>query len=245
MAPPGKHLVLIAHYAPITRFGLATLVKSSRHFGVAGTTGHAPTARQLFCEKQPRLVISSLQLCEGNGISLVKDFRKMDRSVPTLVVSERTDPLSVQRAFKAGARGYVATLDDTSEVLNALELILCGGLYASTSVARGLLEMLVAGAIETKRDAHGQLSDRELEVFRLIGRGVGTSRIAQELHLSVKTIETHRERIKNKLGIERAPELTRCATEWLLEEGRKRMKLNGAAWTKRILGRSTAAIRIS
>ncbi len=218
-----KRPVLITHHAPITRFGLTALIEASVKFAVAGATGHAPTARRLFCEKQPRLVILSLTLQEGDGISLLKDIRKIDRRVPALVVSARTDALSVQRAFKAGARGYVGTVEETDEVLHALELIGSGGLYASPNVAQGLLEMLAAGMVETKRDGYGQLSDRELEVFRLIGRGIGTTRIAQELHLSVKTIETHRERIKHKLKIETSPELTRRATEWLMEQTRKRI----------------------
>jgi DNA-binding NarL/FixJ family response regulator len=233
MVPLGKTRVLIAHHAPVARFGLAALIEASANFATAGATGHAPTARRLFCEKQPRLVILSLTLQEGDGISLLKDFRKIDRSVPALVVSARTDALSVQRAFKAGARGYIGTLDETDEILHALELTASGGLYASPNVAHALLEMLSAGKVETKRDGYGQLSDRELEVFRLIGRGIGTTAIAQELHLSVKTVETHRARIKHKLGIEGAPELTRRATEWLMEQARKRIRLNDKSTTGR------------
>ena len=227
MVPLKKQPVLIAHYAPVTRLGLATLIRSSRQFTLAGATGHAPTARQAFCERKPELAVLSLKLHEGDGISLLKDFKKMDHRVPTLVLSQRTDALSVQRAFKAGARGYVGTVDETTEVLQALELISRGGLYASTNVAHGLLEMLATGTVETRRNGYGQLSDRELQVFRLIGRGIGTTRIAQELHLSVKTIETHRLRIKHKLGIDHSSELTRRATEWLMEQARRRAGLDG------------------
>lgn len=226
MVPPRQQLVLIAHYAPVTLFGLAALIRSARKFALAGATGHAPTARQMFCERPPQLAIVSLTLQGGDGFSLLKDFKKIDCAVPALVVSQRTDALSVQRAFKAGARGYVGTLDDTDEVLHALELISAGRLYASPNIAHGLLEMLSAGTVEATRASYGHLSDRELEVFRLIGRGIGTSRIAQELHLSVKTIETHRERIKHKLNIRHSSELARCATEWLLEQTRKRIGLS-------------------
>ena len=226
MPPPGNKLVLIAHYAPVTRVGLVALLEASRRFTIVGATGHAPTARQLFCEKQPQLVVLSLTLQDGDGISLLKDFKKIDCSVPALVVSQRSDALSVQRAFRAGARGYIGALDDTDEISHALDLISAGGLYASPSVAGALLQMLAAGSVEAKRDGYGRLSDRELEVFRLIGRGSGTLRIAEELHLSVKTIETHKERIKHKLGIERAPDLTRRATEWLMEQTRKRIGLS-------------------
>jgi DNA-binding NarL/FixJ family response regulator len=224
MVPHRKPSVLIVHHAPVMRLGLTTLIKSWRRLTIAGTTGHAPTARQLFLEQKPGLVVLSLTLQEGNGVSLLKDFRKIDRTVPVVVVSASADALSVQRAFRAGARGYVSTADDTKEVLHALKVISSGGLYASNNIAHGVLEMLATGTVEARRDRYGQLSDRELEVFRLIGRGVGTSGIAKELHLSVKTIETHRERIKHKLGIQHGSELSRRATEWLMGQVRKQIR---------------------
>ena len=146
----------------------------------------------------------------------------MNRASAALVVTARTDSLSVQRAFKAGARGYVVTADPTEEILLALEKLIAGELYASGSVSRGLLQMLANGSVEARRDACEHLSDRELQVFRLFGSGLGSSRIAQELHLSVKTIETHRHRIKQKLGLTNAGELTRRATEWLVAATRQR-----------------------
>ncbi|MBA3833142.1 MAG: response regulator transcription factor [Chthoniobacterales bacterium] len=222
-----KLSVLIAHHAPVMRFGLTALINSSGRFKVIGETGEAPVARRLFTEKTPDLVVLSLTLHEGDGIGLLKDFKKMNPAGRALVVTARTDSLAVQRAFKAGARGYVAAEDETSEVLHALERIAAGELYASGTVARGLLGMLANGSVETRRDACGQLSDRELQVFRLIGTGLGTSRVATELHLSVKTIETHRQRIKQKLGLTNSMELTQCATGWLLGAARKRGQLTG------------------
>ena len=142
----------------------------------------------------------------------------------TLVLTARQDPLSVQRAFRAGARGYVVTQDETSEVLRALERIAAGELYASPTVARRFLQMLAGGLVETPRDPCAHLSDRELQVFRLIGSGFGPSRVANELQLSVKTIETHRQRIKQKLGLIKGMELTRQAAEWMRSAGRSSMK---------------------
>jgi DNA-binding NarL/FixJ family response regulator len=226
MVPLKKLSVLVIHHAPLTRFGLTTLIKSSSHFEVIAETGEAPVALRLFAESAPALVVLSLTLQHGDGVSLLKDFRKMNPSSRALVVTARNDALSVQRAFKAGARGYVVTEDEPSEVLHALERIAAGELYASGTVARGLLQMLASGSVETQRDGCGQLSDRELQVFRLIGSGLGTSRVASELHLSVKTIETHRQRIKQKLGLMNGTELTRRAAEWLLDATRARGKLN-------------------
>jgi DNA-binding NarL/FixJ family response regulator len=223
-----KLSVLIVHHAPLMRFGLTTLVRSSGQFKVIGETGEAPAARRLLIENSPDLVVLSLTLHRGDGFSLLKDFRKLNSPTCALVVTARNDSLSVQRAFKAGARGYVVTGDETAEVLHALERIAAGELYASGTVARGLLQMLASGLVETKQDHCGQLSDRELQVFRLIGSGFGTSRVATELQVSVKTIETHRQRIKQKLGLTNGIELTRRATEWMMEAARSRGNSNGA-----------------
>ena len=224
MIAPKILSVLVVHHAPVTRFGLTILLKASRGFKVVGETSSAPVARRLFSEIQPDLVILSLTLQHGDGISLLRDFRKMNPSARTLVLTAREDPLSVQRAFRAGACGYVVAQDETREVLYALERIAAGELYASAIVANRFLQMLAAGLVETPRDPCAQLSDRELQVFRLIGSGLGTSRVAKELHLSVKTIETHRQRIKQKLGLIKGMELTRQAADWMRSAARSSMK---------------------
>jgi DNA-binding NarL/FixJ family response regulator len=215
MISPKTLSVLVVHHAPVTRFGLTALLKSSRGFKSVAETSSAPVARRLFNEVQPDLVILSLTLQNGDGISLLRDFRKMNRHARTLVLTARKDPLSVQRAFRAGARGYIVTQDETSEVVHALERIAAGELYASPAVARALLQMLASGSVETPRDRCAQLSDRELQVFRLIGSGLGTSHVARELQLSVKTIETHRQHIQQKLGLTKGMELTRQAADWM------------------------------
>jgi DNA-binding NarL/FixJ family response regulator len=215
MIAPKTLSVLVVHHAAVTRYGLTTLLKSSRSFKVVGETGEAPVARRLFTEIQPDLVILGLTLQHGDGFSLLRDFRKMNRAARALVLTAREDPLSVQRAFRAGACGYVVAEDETREVLHALERIAAGKLYASATVAHRLLQMLASGMVETPRDRCAHLSDRELQVFRLIGSGLGTSRVAKELQLSVKTIETHRQRIKQKLGLVKGMELTRQAADWM------------------------------
>ena len=224
MIAPKTLSVLVVHHAPVTRLGLTSLLKSSRGFKVVGETSEAPVGLRLFSEIQPDVVILGLTLQHGDGISLLRDFRKMNRAARTLVLTAREDPLSVQRAFRAGARGYVVARDDTSEVLHALERIAAGELYASAAVGRALLQMLARGSVETPRDRCAQLSDRELQVFRLIGSGLGTSRVAKELQLSIKTIETHREHIKQKLGLTNGMELTRQAADWMRSAVHNRMK---------------------
>jgi DNA-binding NarL/FixJ family response regulator len=222
MSSPKRLSVLIAHHSPLMRFALTKLVQSSSRFRVAGESGEAPVIRRLFSELAPDLVILSLTLRHDDGFSLLKDFRKMNPKARALVVTARQDSLSIQRAFKAGARGYIVTEDETTEVLSALQRVAAGDLYASDSVARGLLQMLATGSVETRHNECHGLSDRELQVFRLIGSGLGTARVASELQVSVKTIETHRQRIKQKLGLTNGAELTRRAVEWLLSAARER-----------------------
>ena len=227
MPPPKKLSVLIVHHAPLVRFGLAALIRSNRRFRLVGETGAAPMARRLFSEEKPDLVLLSLTLQHGDGISLLKDFRKLNPVARVVTVTARQDSLSVQRAFKARARGYIITEDETTEVLTALERVAAGEMYASATVARALLQMLANGSVETHGNAFAHLSDRELQVFRLIGNGFGTSRVAAELQLSVKTIETHRQRIKQKLGLTNGTELTQRAVAFQLQAARERIAGNG------------------
>ena len=217
-----KLSVLIAHHAPVMRVGLGTLLRADGRFKIVGETGEAPVARRLILELIPDLVILSLTLRHGDGISLLKDFRQLNPAARAVVMTTRRDVLSVQRAFKAGARGYLVADEEPADVLASLEQVAAGELYASGPIARGLLQMLACGAVKTRGNACEHLSDRELQVFRLIGSGFGTSRVASELHLSVKTIESHRQRIKQKLGLTSAAELTQRAAEWLLHSAHSR-----------------------
>ena len=132
-----KARVLIVHSQPVMRFGLVALIRSSKHFQICAETGEAPVARRLFAEHRPDLVVLNLTLHHGDGIALIKDFKKLNPAARTLVVTARNDTLSLQRVFKAGARGYVVTQDETVEVLHALERIASGELYAGgTGIAR-------------------------------------------------------------------------------------------------------------
>jgi DNA-binding NarL/FixJ family response regulator len=166
--------------------------------------------------------VSGLSLRHGDGIGLIKDFKKSTPSVRMLVLTDRTDILSVQRTFRAGARGYMVAHDDISEIPRAIAQILSGEFYASPSVARLLLQVLAEGKMLPAGAELTQLSDRELQIFGMIAQGLGATRIAQELHLSVKTIETHRMRIKQKLGLQSGADLNRHAKIWLMNQIRKR-----------------------
>jgi len=216
-----KLKVLIIHHAPLIRSGLIALIEATGRFAACGETDDAPTGREMFVKHQPRLVALGLTLRHGNGIELIKDFRRLNSTARILVLSAREDPLSIQRAFRAGTHGYLALEDDPAEVLLALNRISDGHLYASASVTRGLLKSLASNEVQPTRSEVKPLSDRELQVFSLIGRGFGASRLATELHLSVKTIETHQAHIKEKLGLHTAAELSDKAGHWMLHSMRE------------------------
>ena len=220
-----KTRVLIVHDTPLVRSGLAALVGANDRFAVCAQTDDAPTAREMFVQHQPEVVTLGLTLHRGNGIELIKDFRRLNRTARLLVLSAREDPLSIQRVFRAGAHAYLALEDDSSEVVKALERISDGHLYASPSVMRRLLESLATNQIEPARSEVKPLSDRELQVFSLIGRGFGASKLATELHLSVKTIETYQAHIKQKLGLHSAAELSEKAAQWTLNSMRRSLQL--------------------
>jgi DNA-binding NarL/FixJ family response regulator len=217
--------VLIVHHAPLIRSGLVALIQTTGRFAVCDETDDVPTAREMFVKHQPRLVALGLTLRRGNGFELIKDFRRLNRASRVLVVSARDDPLSIQRAFRAGTHGYLALEDNSSEVLQALKSISDGHLYASPSVMCRLLKSLSTNEIEPAQSEVRALSDRELQVFSLIGRGFGASRLATELHLSVKTIETYQAHIKEKLGLHSAAELSEKAAHWMLHSMRRNVKL--------------------
>ncbi len=220
-----KIKVLIIHHAPLVRSGLVALIEATGRFAVCGETDDAPTGREMFVKHQPRLVALGLTLRRGSGIELIKDFRRLNSAARLLVVSAREDPLSIQRAFRAGTHGYLALEDDSAEVLQGLNRISDGHLYASASVTRNLLKSLATNEIEPARSEVKPLSDRELQVFSLIGRGFGASRLATELHLGVKTIETHQAHIKEKLGLHSTAELSDKAVRWMLHSMRQNLQV--------------------
>jgi DNA-binding NarL/FixJ family response regulator len=205
------------------RLGLGILLAKSGRLEICGHADTASAARALFERHQPELVVTGLTLRGGDGFGLIKDFRKLHPTARTLVLSKRDDPLAVQRAFRAGARAYLMVGDEPAEILEALDRILAGELFASISVGRRLLEHLAGGQIKPNDSKVTSLSDRELQVFSLFGRGFGATRLAAELHLSVKTVETHQMRIKEKLGLQSAAELSKEASLWMSEVARREL----------------------
>ena len=220
---PTKAKVLIVHRTGFVRAGVLSLIEKTVQFVVCGETDEAPLARELFLRHKPHLVVVGLRLCGADGIQLIKEFRSLNPAAAILALSEHADPFSAQRAFRAGARAYL-TIDDAPELLRAFDKILTGHPHVAASVLPLILSNFAAGTKNSRSPDVNHLSDRELEIFSFIGRGVSVSELASELHVSVKTIETHQMRMKEKLGLHSAAELRQKAREWLAKSAVNRIR---------------------
>src|SRR5499427_10082542 len=220
---PTKAKVLVVHRIGFVRSGVLSLIAKSMQFAVCGETDDAPLARELFLRHKPHLVVVGLRLNGADGIQLIKEFRHLDPVAAILALSEYADAFSVQRVFRAGARAYLS-IEDAPELLRAFEKILTGHPYVGASVLPLILSNFASGTRHSRSSDIYSLSDRELEIFSFIGRGVSVSELATELHVSVKTIETHQMRIKGKLALHSAAELRQKAREWLAKSAVNRIR---------------------
>ncbi len=218
-----KQKVLVVHRTGFVRSGVLALISKSSQFMACGETDEAPLARDLFLRHKPDLVLIGLRISGADGIQLIKEFRHLNPAAAILALSENADAFSAQRAFRAGARALLST-EDASELLRALDEISAGRPYVGASVLPLILSNF-AGATKSSRNSDiNNLSDRELEIFSFIGRGLSVSELANELHVSVKTIETHQMRMKEKFALRSAAELRQKAREWLAKSALNRIR---------------------
>jgi DNA-binding NarL/FixJ family response regulator len=208
--------ILIVDDHPIVRRGLRQLIGSEPDLEVCGEAADAPDAMQKVVETHPDLVIVDISLQSGNGIELIKQIKAYDARIKMLVSSMHEESLYAERSLRAGAMGYVNKEAAPESLIEAIRQVLKGGVYLSGGMTDRLLRRVVTGE-DVQRYSVENLSDRELEVFELIGAGLATRQIAEKLHLSIKTIETHRENIKAKLALANSSELARRAVQWVLE----------------------------
>src|SRR4051812_4411112 len=207
-----KKRVFLVEDHEVVRDGLARLINNEPDLAVCGESAGLADAKRGVAETSPDVVIIDLLLGEEDGLELVRELKARRPGLPTLVLSMYKESLYAERALRAGARGYVTKLAPTETVLVALRRVLSGAIYVSDAMATVLMSKLVGGtAHEPPAGDVSRLSDREFEVFRLIGRGVGPGEIAARLGLSVKTVESHREHIKEKLKLPNGRELLRAA----------------------------------
>jgi DNA-binding NarL/FixJ family response regulator len=220
---PTKAKVLIVHRTGFVRFGVLSLIAESSQFVACGETGEAPLAREMFLRHEPNLVLIGLGVSGADGIQLIKEFRNLNPAAAILALSEHADAFSAQRAFRAGAQGFLSG-EDAPELLRALDEISTGRLYVGASVLPLILSNFAAATKGSRNSDINSLSDRELEIFSFIGRGLSVSELASELNVSVKTIETHQMRIKEKFALRSAAELRQKAREWLAKSVLNRIR---------------------
>ena len=207
--------ILIVDDHPLMRKGLAMTLNAEPDLNVCGQVADAEEALGALEEFDPDLAIVDISLPGMSGLELIKHMQALRPSLRTLVVSRHDEALYAERAIRAGARGYVMKLEASDMIVKAVRRVLNGGIYVSEEINERLLLGLAAGRQELAQSPLEVLSDRELEVFELTGRGLGTREIAERLHLSVKTVESYRARIKDKLNLKTAAELMQHAVQWV------------------------------
>jgi DNA-binding NarL/FixJ family response regulator len=216
-----KIRVLVVDDHPIVRQGLSQLINQEPDLMVCGQAEDARTALDAIDPSQPDILIVDVSLDGPDGIELLKTIRAKDARLPVLILSMHDESLYAERALRAGANGYIMKQEATERVLVAIRQILGGEVYVSERMAKKMVQQFIGGSGVSQRSFIDQLTDRELEVFRLIGQGHGTRQIAEELHLSVKTVESYYAHIKEKLFLKNGRELVQHAVQWI-ESGNPR-----------------------
>lgn len=210
--------VFIVDDHPLVRQGLAQVINGETDMVVCGEAEDAPKALHLVNTKDPDLVIVDISLRGNNGLELIKNIKALKHNLPILVFSMHDETVYAQRALRAGARAYVMKQESADKIVTAIRRIMSGDIYVSNRVADQVLHQLVNGSGDPGGSPVDRLSDRELEVIQLIGRGLSTREIASSLNLSVKTIESHRAHIKEKLNLRNATELVQFSVQWVEQE---------------------------
>lgn len=207
-----KKQILIVDDHPIMRQGLSQLINHELNLQVCGEAEDAKTAMEMMGKLKPDLVLLDISLPDKNGIELIKDFRSRGFHAPVLVVSMHDESLYAERVLRAGGKGYIMKQEGGKNLTAAIQQILSGKVYVSESISAKILNAFSESG--AKEQGMNLLSDRELQVFELMGLGKSTREISQQLHISVKTVEVHRMNIKKKLAIKTGTELVHRAVNW-------------------------------
>jgi DNA-binding NarL/FixJ family response regulator len=215
--PDSSHAtrIVVVDDHPLFRKGLEQLIASHGEFVVCGEAANAAAAMDVIRRVVPDLAIVDLSLPGANGIELIKNIRAEFSNLPVLVLSMHDESLYAVRALRAGANGYVMKQEALENVINAIGEVLAGRPYLSREMSAKLISNVATGA--TAGSPTDRLSDRELEILELIGKGRDVREIAKALHISAKTVETHRAHIKEKLNLPNARQVSRFAIQWLAE----------------------------
>lgn len=219
MTDTGKHALLVVDDHPIMRFGIAQLIQAEGELEIVAEAGTAAEALQTLDQHHIDLALIDLSLPDRNGLELIKDIRAMYPDVHCLVVSMHDENLYAERVLRSGARGYLRKVEAAKKLISAIHRVLAGGIFVSEEISARIMESLATGGAPgtTPVDC---LSDRELEVFQLLGEGNGSRDVAGKLGISVRTVDAHRAHIKEKLGLRDATELVHQAVRWVESGGK-------------------------
>lgn len=212
-----KIRIFVVDDHPLMRDGMALLISAEADLQICGSAGSIQEALTQVATTRPDLMVVDLSLKDGLGLDLIKTVKERHPQVRVLVVSAYEENLYAERALRNGAAGYVNKQECESTLLNAIRTVLAGRRYVSEEILQRLLNQAIDGAESDTGDPVERLTNRELEIFRLIGQGVTPAVIAKQLHISPHTIDSHREKIRHKLGLENGRELMQRAMRWVLE----------------------------
>lgn len=210
--------VFIVDDHPVVRQGLSMIINEEEDLTVCGQTGNANEAIKSIGDMEPDIALVDITL-EGSasGLDLVKSIQKRFPSIPTLVISMHDDKLYAERAMMAGAKGYLMKSEAEGNIVGAIRTVLAGDLYLNKDTSINIVSKMLHGSTLRPEASIDRLTDREFEILRLLGQGLGTRKIAQELNISVNTVETHRRHIRKKLDLKDSDELVRYAIQWYID----------------------------
>ena len=208
-----KNIIVVDDH-PVVRQGLAKLLSDERDLALCGEAENARDGLQAIGKLKPDLAIVDISLAGKTGLELIKDIRAQYPQLPVLVLSMHDELIYAERALRAGARGYVMKQEGGKILVQAIRQVLSGQVYVTQKISANILGRLSDGRAKLARSPVENLTEREFEVFQLIGQGLATRQIAEQLHVSVKTVEVHRVHIKEKLHLEAGAALMRYAMSW-------------------------------
>lgn len=221
---PQKIKIFLVDDHPLVREWLTNLLNQQSDFQVCGETGQAPEAQQRMAAARPDIAIVDITLASGSGLELIKDLKAGHPNVAVLVLSMHDEMLYAERALRAGAGGYIMKSEATQKVIEAVRAVSNGQIFVSPKVSALLAQKLIGGKRGNVALPVEELSDRELEVFQLLGRGFSTRQISEHMHVGFKTVQSYSARIKEKLNLTTINELMREAIRW--QEDQKTARKN-------------------
>jgi DNA-binding NarL/FixJ family response regulator len=209
-----KKQILIVDDHPMMRQGLVQLIDHEPDLACAGEADTAAQALNCIAARQPDLILADISLPDKSGLELLKDIQVFHPTLPVLVFSMHDESVYAERVLRAGGRGYIMKQEGGKKLMQAIRQVISGQIYVSEKISAKILEIFAGRRAEAAESPMELLTDREFEIFQLVGQGKGTREIAEHLHLSVKTVEVHRANIRRKLKLKTGAEVVRAAIRW-------------------------------